>query len=80
MPDIVTIRQAAARAKADGLPVSEYCIRQWIRLGVLPVRKAGSKALLSYSNLVSYLRCENGQDNLPPAAVVTAPGIRRVDR
>lgn len=69
MPDIVTIREAAAKAKADGLPVSEYCIRQWVRLGALPVRKAGSKNLLSYSNLVSYLRCENGQDNQPPRRV-----------
>lgn len=69
MLDIMTIRQAAARAKNDGLGVSEYAIRQWVRLGVLPVRKAGSKHLLSYSNLVSYLRCENGQDNLPPATV-----------
>lgn len=78
MPDIVTIREAAARARADGLPVSEYCIRQWVRLGVLPVRKAGSKNLLSYSNLVSYLRCENGQDNQPPATVAGS-GIRRVN-
>ncbi|MBR3973247.1 MAG: hypothetical protein IKJ99_04790 [Oscillospiraceae bacterium] len=69
MPDIVTIRQAAARAKSDGLAISEYAIRQWVRLGVVPVRKAGSKSLLSYTNLVSFLRCENGQDNMPPATL-----------
>lgn len=69
MPDIVTIREAVQRTKADGIPVSEYALRQWIRLGVLPVRKAGTKNLLSYSNLVSYLRCENGQDNQPPCRV-----------
>lgn len=77
MPDIVTVREATRRARADGLPVSEYCIRQWIRLGVVPVRKAGNKNLLSYANLVSFLRCENGQDNQPPTAAPT-PGIRRV--
>lgn len=66
MSDIVTIRQAAAKAKEDGLAVSEYTIRQWVRLGVVPVRKAGSKNLLSYTNLVRFLRCESGQDNLPP--------------
>lgn len=77
MPDIVTVREATRRAKSDGLPVSEYSIRQWIRLGVVPVRKAGNKSLLSYSNLVSFLRCENGQDNQPPTAAA-APGIRRV--
>lgn len=78
MPDIVTIREAVRRAKSDGFPVSEYTIRQWVRLGVLPVRMAGSKALLSYSNLISFLRCENGQDNHPPM-VAAAPGVRRVD-
>ena len=71
MPDIMTIKQAAARANADGLAVTEYCIRQWVRLGILPVRKAGRKNLLSYSNLVSYVRCENGQDNMPPASNVS---------
>lgn len=69
MPDILTIRQAAARAKSDGLGISEYTIRQWVRLGVVPVRKAGSKNLLSYSNLVRFLRCEDGQDNTPLVSV-----------
>lgn len=77
MPDVVTIREAVQRAKADGLPVSEYTLRQWIRTGAVPVRKAGTKMLLFYPNLVRYLQCEDGADN-KPATVVAAPGIRRV--
>lgn len=69
MADILTIKQAAERAKAEELGISEYTIRQWVRLGVLPVRKAGRKCLLSYSVLQRFLRCENGQDNPTPATV-----------
>lgn len=62
MADVVTIRGAVARAKADGLPVSEHAIRGWIKTGRIPVRYAGSKALLFYPNLVRYLQCEDGGD------------------
>lgn len=43
MADIVTIREAVRRAKADGIPVSEYTLRQWVKTGVIPTRKAGTK-------------------------------------
>lgn len=33
MPDVVTVREAVQRAKADGFPISEYTLRQWIRPG-----------------------------------------------
>lgn len=73
MPDVVTIREAVQRSKADGIPVSEYTLRQWVRTGEIPTRKVGQKALLFYPNLVRYLQCET------PATVGAAPGIRRVD-
>ena len=78
MPDLVTIREAVQRAKSDGLPISEYTLRQWVRTGAIPTRKVGQKALLFYPNLVKYLQCENGADNTP--ATVAAPGVRRVDQ
>lgn len=59
MADMLTIRQAVQRAKEDGLPVSEYSLRQWVRTGAIPSRKAGSRALLYYPNLVRYLRCDD---------------------
>ena len=65
MGNVVTIRGAVARAKADGLPVSEYTLRGWIKAGFIPVRHAGSKQLLYYPNLVRYLRCEDGGDPTP---------------
>lgn len=65
MPDVLTIREAVRRSKSEGVPVSEYALRQWVRQGVIPTRRAGTKVLVFYPNLVSYLRCENGQDNTP---------------
>lgn len=78
MPDVLTIREAVQRAKAEGLPVSEYSLRYWIRSGAIPTRKVGQKSLLFYPNLVRYLQCADGCDN-QPAPVATLHGIRRVD-
>ena len=66
MADMLTIRQAVERAKNEGIPISEYTLRRWIRSGAVPVRVAGSKQLLYYPNLVRYLQCVDGSDNQPP--------------
>lgn len=78
MPNVVTVREAVQRAKADGLPVTEYTLRRWIKTGAIPVRSVGSKSLLFYPRLVRYLQCEDGADNVPTTNE-TAPGIRRAD-
>ncbi len=78
MPNVLTIREAVQRAKADGLPISEYTLRQWVRTGAIPTRKVGQKALIFYPNLVRYLQCEDGADN-QPATVAAALGIRRIN-
>lgn len=78
MPNVVTVREAVKRAKQDGFPVSEYTLRNWVRTGAIPVRKAGTKILLFYPNLLRYLQCEDGGD-LKPATMAAAPGIRPVD-
>lgn len=78
MPNVVTIREAVQRAKADGLPISEYTLRQWVRTGAIPTRKVGQKALLFYPNLVRFLQCEDGGDNVQAAPQVSG-GIRRVE-
>ena len=76
MGNILTIREAIARAKAEGIPVSETALRRWVKTGAVPVRRAGNRQLLFYPNLVRYLQCEDGGDNQP---VADAPGgIRRI--
>lgn len=62
MRDIVTVREAVARAKTEGLPVSEYTLRGWIKSGEIPSRKAGNKTLLYYPNLIKYLQCAEGDN------------------
>ena len=77
MADVVTIREAVTRAKAEGLPITENTLRRWVKSGAVPVRKAGNKQLIYFPNLERYLRCEDGGDNSPTAVAVG--GIRRVD-
>lgn len=77
MPDVLTIREAVERAKAEGMPVAEYTLRRWVRSGAIPSRNVGRKALLFYPNLVRYLQCQDGADNEP--TTVAAGGIRRVE-
>lgn len=76
-PSVLTIKEAAQRAKEEGLPISVYGLRCLIKSGKIPVRKIGSKTLLFYPNLVRYLRCDDGADNAPEMTV--SFGIRRVD-
>lgn len=78
MPNVLTIREAVQRSKADGVPVSEYTLRHWVKSGAIPVRKVGQKVLLYYPNLLRYLQCEDGKDN-QPATVAATPGVRRVE-
>lgn len=68
MPEMVTIRQAVQRAKADQLPVSEYTLRTWVRSGAIPARKVGQKALIFYPNLVAYLRCDGSSASVGATA------------
>lgn len=62
MREIVTIREAVSRAKSEGLPISEYSLREWIKSGEIPARKAGNKTLLYYPNLIKYLQCTDGDN------------------
>lgn len=78
MPDMLSIRESVQRARGDGMDISEYSLRHWVRTGAVPTRKVGQKALIFYPNLVRFLRCEDGADN-SPATVLSGPGIRRVD-
>ena len=67
MTDVLTIRAAVTRAKEDGLPVSEYTLRGWIKTGRVPVVYAGTRALVYYPNIVKYL--QTGELIQPPPVV-----------
>lgn len=75
--DVLTIREAVKRAKTEGLPVSEYSLRRWIKTGVVPVRMAGAKQLLYYPQLVRFITCEDGGDVQP---VQAETGVRPLQR
>lgn len=75
MPNVVTVREAVQRAKADGLPVTEYTLRRWIKTGAVPVRNVGNKALIYWPNIVRFLTCEDGCDN--SRQVINQPGVIR---
>ena len=75
--DINTVPKLAQRAKAEGLPISEYTIRRLIKTGAIPARFVGPKPLVSYAALVRYFSCEDGCDNAPSALAV-GTGIRRI--
>lgn len=63
MPDVLTVRATIQRAKAEGLPISEYTLRLWIKQGKIPVRNAGAKQLVYWPNLTEFLTCSGGRDN-----------------
>lgn len=78
MSDINTVPRQVARAKADGLPISEYTIRRLIKQGIIPARYIGKKPIISYAALVRYLSCEDGCDNTPDTEAAVS-GIRRIE-
>lgn len=53
--NILTIRQAVARACAEGYIISDRALRRWIRNKEIPVRQVGNRTLLFYPDLIYYL-------------------------
>lgn len=68
MVQMLTIHQMKERLKEEQLPVSEYTLRILVKRGAIPVRYAGSKALLYAPNVLNYFRCSDGCDNRPAAS------------
>lgn len=64
---MLSVRESVVRAKAEGLPISEYSLRLWIKQGLIPVRLAGRKQLIFWPNVRNYVTCADGVgDNRPP--------------
>ena len=64
--DIVKIKEAVIRAKANGMALSEYTLRRAIRSGQLPCRIIGKTYLISWRNLLNWVTCADGCDNALP--------------
>ncbi len=77
MADVLTIRAAVARAKEDGLPVSEYTLRGWIKAGRVPVVYAGTRALVYYPNILQYIKTGDPIQPPPVAADSKLHYVRR---
>ena len=71
--NVVTIREAVQRAKDNGLPVSEYALRMWVKTGEIPHKIAGrSKILIYWPTLERYLRCEDINQKGPATGLAKA--------
>lgn len=55
MREMVSIKEAVKRCVAEGVPVSEYSLRLWIKQGKLRCVYAGTKALIYFPTLRAYL-------------------------
>jgi hypothetical protein len=53
--EIGTIRAIHQRLVNEGVLVSEYALRIWIKQGKLPAVYTGNKALISYANVMKVL-------------------------
>ena len=59
MKNMLSVREALKRAKEEGISVSEYTLRIWIKSGEIPHVVAGrNKILIFYPNLVHYVMCD----------------------
>lgn len=58
--NILTINEAVARSKLEGIPIPETALRRWVRDGTLPAAFAGRKALIFWPNVVRLLCGEQG--------------------
>lgn len=60
-----TIRQVHRHLTSIGYNVSEYAIRRWVKLGIIPAAYSGSTAYISVSNVRRIL------DNGTPAPIAS---------
>ena len=48
MREMLTIRESVARCQAEGLAVSEYALRLWVKQGLVPHVVAGHSKVLIF--------------------------------
>ena len=63
--DIMNMKQVVQRAADNNIPLSEYTLRRAVRSGQLPCRIVGRTYLISWDNVMRWLRCEDMEDSTP---------------
>lgn len=51
-----SIREIQRQLTNEGVHISEYALRTWVKDGLLPARYSGRKAIISYDNVLALLR------------------------
>lgn len=59
-----SVRQIHRRLVENGYYVSEYALRSWVRNGDIPAKYSGKKALILYSDVLTFLN-----NAVPPMAL-----------
>lgn len=59
-----SIREIHKALVADGVLLSEYALREWVKKGLIPAVYSGKKAYVRYDNVVAFL---NGNAPRHPA-------------
>ena len=65
MSELCTIRDTAARAKAEGLGVSENALREWVASGALAFVPVGNRRLIFWPTLLAFLAEGEKVDAMP---------------
>lgn len=53
--DVLTINEAVARSKLEGVPIPETALRRWVRNGDIHAVYTGKKALLYWPAVKKFL-------------------------
>ena len=78
--DMMRPRNIIDRLNAEGIGgLTEYALYRLLKTGAIPARKPGRCYLVSYSNVLDYLRCSDGGDIAPPPSVAGYTDVRRAN-
>ncbi len=54
--NLASIHNTAQRCKNEGMPISEKAIRIFVKNGKIPAIKSGTKALILWENVLTFIK------------------------